>query len=67
MTIWRYKLKSGATKRSQTKGFQINDAEKWIQHKDYDAHGDKNDIALIKMKKKFKGIKWLVKVRINYI
>lgn len=49
-----YKLKSGATKRSQTEGFQINDAEKWIQHENYDVQGDKNDIALIKMKKKFK-------------
>ena len=56
MTICRYKLKSGATKRSQAKGFQINDAEKWIQHEDYDRQGDKNDIGLIKMKKKFKGI-----------
>ena len=56
LTICRYKLKSGATKRSQTEGFQINDAEKWIQHENYDVQGDKNDIALIKMKKKFKGI-----------
>ena len=52
---FRYKLKIGATKRTQTDGFQVIDAEKWFKHEKYDENGFKNDIALIKMKTKFKG------------
>ena len=51
----RYKLKIGATKRTETEGFQVIYAEKWFKHENYVINGFKNDVALIKMKSKFKG------------
>ena len=58
----KYKIKLGATKRTDPESsFQLVDSQKAISHPDFDFNPintdvpEKNDIALIKMKEKFKG------------
>ena len=58
----KYKIKLGATKRTDPESsFQLVDSQKAISHPDFSFNiintdvPEKNDIALIKMKEKFKG------------